>query len=580
MARAATPLCILLFIAFGLQLVAVISVPIIKVIVLASYDDYRFGVFGYCTESACSDVRIGYPSSIVDGDDDDFSLPSNARHSLTNLLIVHPIAAGLTLILLVLSIIAHFPRPAASPRYLVSLLIFSVLVVIVCLLAFLVDILLFIPHLSWGGWLVLAATVLLAVSSILLCTMRRTLSARRAMRNRLFADNPSGEVRLNHIPFDDLSDRRSVYDPAGDQEVLIYGSESKLAVSNSTSDEDASPQRPANEVPAVPEDPRVPAPGANTPGPLSRAGYTPANQSSPAAATDSPASPGPAPPSRLANGEDDDDEPDVDPVDYRRRGPQGPPPNGYYPRDRLPRGGPPPPGMRPRMPPQNGSREYVPPRMQWGPNGAPPSTRPNHGRQPSADYYDDTDPQFAGEDPVATVSPISPTSGGPRSPYSEFRPPPLQHMQSSGSGPRRGLPPAHQPQPRVALGGQPFQAGPYASRPIYPPEYSSQVSSRPQAPPQGSSPDSVSSQFTSVSQRPVNARYYQQGPPQQLSPGAPPSQQRRGPDRTDLMLRGNPDFQLPGAGPGRRAGGSRALHTPAALDRGNDSPYGAARHPM
>ncbi|KAF3077729.1 regulator of ime2, partial [Orbilia oligospora] len=60
MIRAATPLTILLFAAFALLLISVISVPIIKPITLATYGDVSYGVFGYCVGNQCSPIEIGY----------------------------------------------------------------------------------------------------------------------------------------------------------------------------------------------------------------------------------------------------------------------------------------------------------------------------------------------------------------------------------------------------------------------------------------------------------------------------------------------------------------------------------------
>jgi len=52
-------------------------------------------------------------------------------------------------------------------------------------LAFLVDILLFVPHMAWGGWIVLAATILIIASSVVTCAMRRTLVSRKARKKRI-----------------------------------------------------------------------------------------------------------------------------------------------------------------------------------------------------------------------------------------------------------------------------------------------------------------------------------------------------------------------------------------------------------
>lgn len=114
-----------------------------------------------------------------------FSLPSNTRHDLSSILIVHPIAAFLTLVCFILAATSHLHSPSHSPRYLLGLIILSVPTLLITLLAFLVDILLFIPHLAWGGWIVLAATILILASGIVTCAMRRTLVSRKARKKRI-----------------------------------------------------------------------------------------------------------------------------------------------------------------------------------------------------------------------------------------------------------------------------------------------------------------------------------------------------------------------------------------------------------
>ncbi|KAI9733402.1 MAG: regulator of ime2 [Cirrosporium novae-zelandiae] len=165
MLRPATPLSILLFAAFILLLLSVLSTPIIKGIPLASYEGTDYG----------QDKE----------DDADYDLSSSARHTLSSILIVHPVAALLTLICLVLALAAHLHAPSHSPRYLLALLILLIPTVLVSLLAFLVDILLFVPHLQWGGWIVLAATIILTASGVVACAMQRTLVSRKARKKRI-----------------------------------------------------------------------------------------------------------------------------------------------------------------------------------------------------------------------------------------------------------------------------------------------------------------------------------------------------------------------------------------------------------
>ena len=182
MLRPATPLAILLFVAFVLLLLSVLSTPIIKGIPLASFQGVQFGVFGYCDESQCTGVRVGYTTS---KDDADFSLPPAARSSLSSILVVHPVAALLTLVCFILAATAHLHSPSHSPRYLLALLVLLLPTLLLSLLAFLVDILLFVPHLQWGGWIVLASTLLIAASGVVTCAMRRTLVNRKARKKRI-----------------------------------------------------------------------------------------------------------------------------------------------------------------------------------------------------------------------------------------------------------------------------------------------------------------------------------------------------------------------------------------------------------
>ncbi|EDN09304.1 pH-response regulator protein palI/rim-9 [Histoplasma capsulatum] len=207
--RPATPLTVLLLTAFVLLLLSVLSTPVVKSIPIATVDDIKFGIFGYCVGSNCSPIRVGYTSNGLFNDasrDEDFSLPSSVRHSLSSLLIVHPVAAFLTLTCFGLAAAAHFHSPSHSPRYLLGLLILLLPTLLVSLLAFLVDILLFVPHLEWGGWVVLAATILITASGVLTCAMRRTLVSRKARKKRI-AENAemSGEnfySRQNAIKLD------------------------------------------------------------------------------------------------------------------------------------------------------------------------------------------------------------------------------------------------------------------------------------------------------------------------------------------------------------------------------------------
>ncbi|KAI4121032.1 MAG: hypothetical protein LQ338_006599 [Usnochroma carphineum] len=131
-----------------------------------------------------------------ENDNSDFSLPNGARSSLSSILIVHPVAALLTLICTILAALSHLHSPSHSPRFLLALLILLIPTLLVTLLAFLVDILLFVPHMRWGGWIVLVSTILIVASGVVTCAMRRTLVSRKARKKRI-AEN----AEMNGVNF-------------------------------------------------------------------------------------------------------------------------------------------------------------------------------------------------------------------------------------------------------------------------------------------------------------------------------------------------------------------------------------------
>lgn len=66
MLRPATPLSVLLFVAFVLLLLSVISIPITKFAPLGENKNVKYGVFGYCQGDKCSKIGLGYPSGMLD----------------------------------------------------------------------------------------------------------------------------------------------------------------------------------------------------------------------------------------------------------------------------------------------------------------------------------------------------------------------------------------------------------------------------------------------------------------------------------------------------------------------------------
>jgi len=252
MLRPATPLTILYLIAFVLLLLSTISVPIVKAIPLATHEGVSYGVFGACKGNQCTPIQVGYPQRPFGTDEDgDFTLSPDSRHALSNILIVHPIAAFLTLVCTILAFASHFHSPAHSPRYLLALLILSFPTLLVTLLAFLVDILLFVPHMNWGGWIVLAATLLIVASGIVTCAMRRTLVSRKARKKRIaensemngdnyYANRDMPRLASDHVGLPRADSPPPMHDPKVPQFATFENSSEQ----RKTSDDDRQPLNP------------------------------------------------------------------------------------------------------------------------------------------------------------------------------------------------------------------------------------------------------------------------------------------------------------------------------------------------
>ncbi|KAJ6783581.1 hypothetical protein PWT90_08457 [Aphanocladium album] len=197
MLRPATPLTVLLAVAVALLIISVISAPVTKAIYLGKADNTVFGVFGRCTGSKCSSAGLGYDDVTADGSST-FSLPDSVRKSLSNVLVLHPVAAGVALIMTIMAGISHTHGAAHSSRYLLILFVFILIAFLITIAAFIIDILLFLPHMAFGTYLVLAAAIILAVSAIVAFAMRRSMVGRKARRAKI-AENAemSGENYYN-----------------------------------------------------------------------------------------------------------------------------------------------------------------------------------------------------------------------------------------------------------------------------------------------------------------------------------------------------------------------------------------------
>ncbi|KAK2014187.1 pali-domain-containing protein [Colletotrichum eremochloae] len=420
MLRPATPMSVLLFAAFALLLLSTLSTPIIKPIPLGSFKGANFGVFGVCKANGrCEGPEIGYDTTNVFTAGDKkgaFDLPDSARNTLSAILIVHPVAALTTLIMFIMAAVAHLHSPSHSARYLLAVFIFSFIDFLICLLAFLVDVLLFVPHMAWGSYIVLAATILVGMSGLVACAMRRMLVSRKARKKRI-AENAemSGENYYNR----EAQSKTAV--SAGPQPTMpvISGGNGTdkvpaFASFESQKDDQVSDER----IPLTSRSPTNGFQGVATAmdGPPPRSGSAPPYQRDPYG--------NPMPPQdgfgprRAASQE-------------RMRGRGGPPPGGF--RGRGGRGGYGRGGYNNYGPPPPGRGGYGPP-GRGGYGGPPPGGRGGYGPPPRGGF-------------------------GPNGMRGGRPPPPGYQTGPGGPGPYD-----RRPSPGNGYGGPPPPGGPYARR--------------------------------------------------------------------------------------------------------------------
>lgn len=240
----------LVLVCWVIQLLPVISVPITSVLYLSYFRDYKYGVFGICDlkEQVCSEAKIGYPSlnstfsdftSNTDfGYDGGIILPSKVTYSISKLLVVHVLAfcfSSILIVVIILLLVINFlDQRRKSIRvsslgdeqqqqqqhqgelkkrdltpYFNLMLVMTLFSFLTTLLAFLADILLFIPHLSFIGWLQLIPIVSMALTTSMLCFLKRSISSRK------FFDDDNNNLQHQYANDDMRMMRKNVIDHFG-----------------------------------------------------------------------------------------------------------------------------------------------------------------------------------------------------------------------------------------------------------------------------------------------------------------------------------------------------------------------------
>lgn len=132
------------------------------------------------------------------GDGSSFQLSASVRKTLSAILVLHPVAALITLIMFALAAVSHTHGASHSARFLLVIIIFTLIDFLITIACFIIDILLFIPNQAFGTYLVLAAAIMIAIGFVTAFFMRRTIVSRKARKNKIAGNaEMSGENYYN-----------------------------------------------------------------------------------------------------------------------------------------------------------------------------------------------------------------------------------------------------------------------------------------------------------------------------------------------------------------------------------------------
>lgn len=367
--------------------------------------------------------------------------------------------------MLILAGAAHLHSPSHSPRYLLGVFILSILTLILALLAFLIDVLLFVPHMSWGSYLVLAATILIAASGIVSCAMRRTLVSRKARKRRI-AEN----AEMNGENFYNRQGPDPVAQAAASTTLVSSGlGVDKLPSFATFETAKPDPDRQSDErIPLTSRSDTSATNGQGPPGtgPSDRYGVPPRMGNSPTREPfrDQYGNPMPPPPGPYsARSRDPSADPSLNrqysensvnsrgrggmppPGGYRGRGGYGPPGRGGF---GPPRGGYGPPGRGGYGPPRGGYGGQYRGGMNDGMRGGRGAPPPGYGPPRNGPGYDNRGPA-----PIGSYNRMSPPQqpgqGYSRDPYGP--PPAGEYAAYNPNVDRSSLPRAESPPPLPGL---------------------------------------------------------------------------------------------------------------------------------
>ncbi|AGO12331.1 AaceriAEL027Wp [[Ashbya] aceris (nom. inval.)] len=146
--------------ALAFVVISCITAPVVSDLGLAEANGVHYGVFGYCVQGqGCSRASASYRPEQVDPGTN-WAMGESARGILGRILVVAPVAGGLTLLAVLSNFVSQFSGVNRHAGIFVSNLLWTILAFLSSALLCVVVWLLFWPHLTWCAYVLLAAAVI------------------------------------------------------------------------------------------------------------------------------------------------------------------------------------------------------------------------------------------------------------------------------------------------------------------------------------------------------------------------------------------------------------------------------------
>lgn len=161
--------CAFQFASVALLIIACVTAPTFRQIGLSKHAGTTYGVFGYCQDNdGCSKASAFYrPFEVGSSDEGDWTISHNGRGILGKILIVTPIAAGLTFLGFLSTVISFVGAlvSGSTNAFLFTLNLTMTVIgflasALVCVIVFL----LFYPNVTWCSWILIPAAALLLIT--------------------------------------------------------------------------------------------------------------------------------------------------------------------------------------------------------------------------------------------------------------------------------------------------------------------------------------------------------------------------------------------------------------------------------